>query len=303
MPKRETEKMIEINKRNLTRDGKKRQYSFFRDAWKRFRRNRTAVFGLIVILILFFIGIFVNFLSPYDPLEVSYESANLKPGLQHPFGTDNLGRDILSRCLWGARYSLPIGLVCMVMAMITGGTLGTCAAFFGGRVDNTIMRIMDIFQSIPGTLLAITIIATLGTGVPQLIAAITISFTPSFSKTVRAAIFTVKGNEYVEAAKAIGAGNIRLMIRHLIPNAVGHVIIFAVGTVAASIMIVSMLSYIGLGIKPPTPEWGAMLSAGKDYLRSYPHMVMFPGLMIMITLFAFNLFGDGLRDALDPRLK
>jgi peptide/nickel transport system permease protein len=165
------------------------------------------------------------------------------------------------------------------------------------------MRMMDIFQSIPGTLMAITVVAALGTGIPQLVVALALSNMPMMAKTVRAAIFTVRGSDYIESSRAIGAGNLRLMLRHMLPNAVGHIIIYAVGSISGTIMVIATLSYIGLGIQPPTPEWGALLNAGKSYISSQPYMVIFPGLMIMIAVLSLNLFGNGLRDALDPRLK
>jgi len=191
----------------------------------------------------------------------------------------------------------------MIVALMGGGMLGLLAAFFGKSVDTAIMRVMDVFQAIPGVLMSITIVAALGAGTWQLLVAILISFMPNMSKTVRAAVFTVRGNEYIQAARCIGSGNLHLMFRYIIPNAAGHIIIYAVSSIAAGINTVATLSYIGLGVQPPNPEWGSLLASGKNYISLYPHMVIFPGLMIAFTILAFNLFGDGLRDALDPRLK
>lgn len=303
MAKFRTPEMDAIDRRNRKYRARHARSTPFRESWIRFKRNRTAVVGLVLIVLLILMAVFANALAPYTYSKQDYTALNQTPSAAHWFGTDNLGRDIFSRCLVGSRYSLPIGFVCMVTSMLVGGALGVIAAYFGGRTDEIIMRIMDIFQSIPGTLMSIAVIAVLGNGVFPLILAITISFMPACAKVCRASIFTVKRAEYVESSRAIGAGGFRLMCRHMIPNAVGTIIIFAVSVMASCILIVSTLSYLGLGLAPGTPEWGALLSQGKDFIRSYPHMVLFPGLMIMVTLFAFNLFGDGLRDALDSRLK
>lgn len=303
MPKLQTPEMEKINSKLHTNDGKKKDYSFWRDAWFRLCRNKTAVIGMIIILIIILAAVFAGIISPYDPTVTDYLSAKQPPSAQHIFGTDNLGRDIFSRCMYAARVSFPLGVVCATIGLIIGGFIGMIAAFFGGKVDDILMRIMDVFQSIPGMLMSIVVVATLGTGIVQLLVALTISMLPAMSKTVRAAIFTVRGNEYMEASRSVGASNLRLMIVHAFPNAIGHIIIFAVGMISATIMVISSLSYIGLGVQPPTPEWGALLSTGKDFMQSASYMVVFPGLMIMITVLGFNLFADGLRDALDPRLK
>lgn len=303
MAKNVTPEMILINKRNVTRGGKKKQYSYWSDAWLRLRRNPTAVAGLVVIVLMILMAIFANIIAPYGAAEVDYTAMCQPPSLAHPFGTDNLGRDLLSRCIYGSRYSLSLGLICMLVGLVSGGMLGLLAAYFGGKMDTVIMRVMDVFQSIPGTLMAITVVAALGTGIPQLVVALALSNMPMMAKTVRAAIFTVRGSDYIEAAKSIGAGNMRLMLRHMLPNALGHIIIYAVGSISGTIMVIATLSYIGLGIQPPDPEWGALLNAGKSYISSYPYMVIFPGLLIMIAVLSLNLFGNGLRDALDPRLK
>lgn len=303
MAKMVTPEMLRIEKKRHKKDGAVRTSSPGREAWKRLKRNSTAVVGLCVIILLVLVAIFAPLIAPFDYAEQNYGALSQTPSAEHWFGTDNMGRDIFSRCVYGARYSLPIGLLCVVTGMLVGGVVGVTASYFGGGVDNVLMRIMDILQSIPGTLLTIAIVAALGNGIDRLVLAVTISFMPACAKVCRAAIFTVKSNEYIESSRAIGAGGLRLMLRHMIPNAVGPIIIFAVSMVSASILVVSTLSYLGLGIAPPTPEWGSRLSSGKDFIRSSPHMVLFPGLMIMLTVFAFNLFGDGLRDALDPRLK
>ena len=301
MAKMETAAMMRMNKKQ--RKKKNQGMSLGREAWKRLVRNKMAVVGMVVIGILILVAIFADIIAPYSYQEQDYSSLSLAPCAAHWFGTDNMGRDIFSRCVYGARWSLPIGLLCVVAGMALGGTFGVVAGYFGGRVDNIIMRVMDIFQAIPAILMAIAVVAVLGNGLVQLVVAMSVAFMPNVARTCRAAIFTVRDSEYVEASQAIGVSRGKIIVKHLIPNAVGVIVINAVGMVGAAILMVSTLSYIGVGITPPTPEWGAILSAGKEYIRSGVHMVLFPGLMIMLTVISFNLFGDGLRDALDPRLK
>jgi len=303
MAKLLTAEMARINKKITLKSGEKRGYSLTRDAWRRFKRNKTAVVGVAVIVILILAAVFAKFIIPYDVNALDPVAAFQRPSLQRLFGTDMYGRDMFSRCIYGARYSLPIGLICMCTELLTGGLLGMISAYFAGKFDMLFMRLIDIIQAIPGTLLAILVVAVLGTGLPQLILAVTISFLPGGAKTVRAAIFTVKNNEYIDAGRLIGLSNFKLMLRHMLPNSVGYIIIQSVSSIPLAIMVVSSLSYLGLGIMPPTPEWGALLNANRAYLQSYPYLVLFPGLMIFFTVLAFNLFGNGLRDALDPRLK
>lgn len=274
-----------------------------KDAMRRLVRNKMSVLGIVIIILMLIMAILADVIAPYPYQEQSYDAIAQGPSLAHLFGTDNMGRDIFSRCIYGARWSLPIGLLCVVAGLALGGTLGVIAGYFGGKVDNIIMRIMDVFQAIPAILMAIAVVAVLGNGVPQLVTAMSVAFMPNVAKTCRAAIFTVRDSDYVESSIAIGESRGKIIIRHLIPNAVGVIVIHAVGMVGAAILMVSTLSYIGVGIVPPTPEWGAILSAGKEYIRSGAHMVLFPGIMIMLTVISFNLFGDGLRDALDPKLK
>ena len=273
-----------------------------REAWKRLRKNKIAVAGMVIIIIMLLVAIFANVLAPYD-----YRSTVGTPlqssSLAHPFGTDVIGRDVLSRCIYGARYSLPIGILCVCIGLLLGGTLGLLAAYFGGKTDNVIMRFIDILQSIPSTMLCISLVAILGNGMVQLVIAIAAGAIQGLTKSIRAAIFMVRNNDYVDSSRSIGVSNLMIMIRHLLPNAVGMIVINAIGNISGSILTVSTLSYIGVGLVSPTPEWGAILSEGKQYMTVAPHLVLFPGLMIALTVVAFNLFGNGLRDALDPRLK
>lgn len=282
---------------------KKEGVSLARDAWRRLCRNKTAVIGLVIMIALIIIAIFAPLIAPYPYDKQDYSAVSQAPSMKHLFGTDNLGRDIFSRCIWGTRWSLPLGLICVVTGLALGGTLGVIAGFAGGKVDNVIMRIMDVFQAIPAILMAIAVVVVLGNGVPQLVVAMSIAFMPNTAKVCRAAIFTVKDNDYVESSISMGVSVPKIIVRHLIPNSIGVIIINAVGMVGAAILMVSGLSYIGVGIVPPLPEWGALLSAGKAYMRNAIWMVFFPGMMISLAVISSNLLGDGLRDALDPRLK
>ena len=303
MSKVMTPAMEKFHKKHKDITAGMRRYSFTRDAWSRLSRNRTAVAGMCVIILLVLAAVFADFITPYSQYSVNIKHANMPPNAQHWFGTDTMGRDIFARCIYGTRYSLSIGMACMLCALTVGGTLGLVSAYFGRTVDTVIMRITDVLSSIPSVLMAIIVVAALGNGIPQLITAITISFLPATTRTVRAAIFTTRQSDYVEACRCIGAGNLRVMFRHMMPNALGLITISTVGQISGCILVISTLSYIGLGITPPTPEWGALLAAGKNSIMTYPHMIMFPGLMIILTVLGFNTFGDGLRDALDPRLK
>ena len=274
-----------------------------REAWRRLRKNKTALAGMVIIVFLLLMAALAPIIAPYDFRAQNYQAILQSPSREHPFGTDNLGRDLFSRVVYGTRYSLPIGIACTVVGLLVGGFLGVVAAYFGGRVDNVIMRFIDVIQAIPPVLICISLVAILGNGIVQLIIAIAAGSIQGMTKSVRAAIFMVRNNEYVDASKSIGVSDFKIMLRHLVPNAVGMIVINAVGNISGSILTISTLSYIGIGLVPPTPEWGAILSEGKAYMSIAPHLVLFPGLAIAITVAAFNLFGNGLRDALDPRLK
>lgn len=275
------------------------------EIWKRLCRNKTAMLGLIIVTILVLIAIFSPIVFDYDTqvIKTNYSNTLQHPSLQHPFGTDELGRDILIRVLYGTTTSLSIGVVTVAIALAAGLVLGAAAGYFGGKVDMVIMRIMDIFLAIPGTLLAICIVASLGNSIPNLVIAQAISSIPTFSRVVRGAVMTVRDAEYVEAARAIGAKDATIILHDVLPNSLAPIIVQTTLQVASVILSIAGLSFIGLGIPAPRPEWGAMLSSARSYIRDYSYMCLFPGLAIMTTILSLNLLGDGLRDALDPRLR
>lgn len=280
-----------------------RRNSQTKDTFRRFIKNKAAVAGLIIIGLLILGAIFVGVLSPYD-----YDKQNLvarfeMPSLSHPLGTDEFGRDLLTRILYGARISLFVGILSVSVGCLIGGTLGALAAYYGGRVDNSIMRFLDIWHSIPDLLLAISLASAMGPGIGNAIIAIGLTTIPSYARVVRASVMTVKNTEYIEAARCLGASVPTIILRHIIPNALAPIIVQASLGVAGAIITTASLSFIGLGVQPPTPEWGSMLSKGRQYIRNYWHLVTFPGVFIMTTVISLNLLGDGLRDALDPRLK
>ena len=295
--------MEKINKKAYNRKGERKSSSLARESWRRLCRNRTAILGLGIICLFLLIALFADLIIPYDYAAQDYSAIAQPPSAQHLFGTDAYGRDLFSRCVYGTRYSLPIALLSVFTSLVVGGLLGFVSGYCGGKIDNVIMRFIDILQAIPGTLLCIAIVAVMGSSLVVLVIAMCVGALPGCAKTCRGAIMTVRTNDYVESSISIGASNARILLQHMIPNAVGPIIIYLVSMIGRNILMISMLSYIGVGIAPPTPEWGSLLSYGKDYIQSAPYMVLFPGLMIMISVFAVNLFGDGLRDALDPRLK
>ena len=280
-----------------------RKRSQFWDIWRRLRRNKLAMLGLIIVLILVLSAIFANFIAPYDYAQQDLTNMKAWPCREHLLGTDDYGRDILSRIIYGGRVSLLVAILSIVFGLVVGGILGISAGYFGGIYDGVVMRIMDIVMAIPGFLLAVCISAALGSGVLNTAIAIGIGCVPGYARLLRALVLSIREQEYVEAARATGASDLRIMFRQIVPNILSPVIVESTLRIGGCILMISSLSFIGLGVQPPTPEWGSMLSAGRALIRSFWPIVTFPGLAIMLTLFGFNLFGDGLRDALDPKLK
>ncbi len=269
----------------------------------RLKQDKLAVIGMVIFLIIVLAAIFAPVIAPYSYKDQDLQNMRALPSMEHIFGTDSLGRDIFSRVLYGAKYSLSIGIISVTVAMLFGCVVGSICGYYGGVIDMVIMRLMDLMQSIPDMLLAIAISAMLGPGFTNCILALSISRIPVFIRLMRASLLNLREMEYIDAEISINASAPRIMFRHLLPNGISPMIVQATMAIAGSILVAASLSFIGLGVQPPLPEWGAMLSEGREYIRSSPHIVIFPGLMIMITVLSINLFGDGLRDALDPRLK
>lgn len=271
--------------------------------WHGLKKNRLAMFGLFLIVLLILISVFADVIAPYGVDAQDLTKKFMPPGAGHLFGTDEFGRDIFSRIVYGSRYSLMIGAVAATLSAVIGLVVGAIAGFYGGKTDNILMRLIDIMLAIPSTLLGISIVAALGNGIRNVIIAVAIGAVPAYARIVRASILSVKEQEYIEAARSIGASDLRIIMKHILPNCLAPIIVQITMSVAKAILEASALSFIGLGVQPPSAEWGAMLSAGRAYIRKAWWIVTFPGLAIAMIIFGLNLFGDGLRDALDPRLK
>ncbi|MCL2810820.1 MAG: ABC transporter permease [Clostridia bacterium] len=272
---------------------------------KQFLKNKTAVIGLVLFSLIVLMAICAPLIADYNEVAIRRNVSNRlrAPSAEHLLGTDEMGRDVLARVVHGARISLVVGISAIGISLLFGGTLGAIAGFFGGWIDNVIMRAMDVFLCLPDVLLALAIVATFGTSQVNLMLSIGLAFTPRLSRVVRAAVMSVRGSEYVEAARSIGARNGRIILRHVLINCIGPIIVQVTLYVANAILTISALSFIGLGIQAPTPEWGNMLAHGREYMRDHSYIVMAPGLAIFFTILSLNLLGDGLRDTLDPRLK
>jgi peptide/nickel transport system permease protein len=266
-------------------------------------RNQSVIIGGTVIVVLLAAAVLAPVLAPYDPLAFAPTGAMQPPNAQHWFGTDQFGRDLLSRVLYGSRISLTVGLVAVVISSILGTVIGIASGFFGNTTDLVIMRIIDLMLAFPGILLALVIVSILGPGLLNAMLAVGIYGIPSYARVVRGSTLQVKESLFVEAARSIGAGRFFVMRRHILPNVFAPIIVMSTLRVAGAILTAAALSFLGLGAQPPTPEWGALVSAGRDWVRNAWWLSTFPGLAIMVAVLAINMFGDGLRDVLDPRLK
>jgi peptide/nickel transport system permease protein len=275
----------------------------YRTILRQFRRNRGGVIGLIIVGGFILVAVLAETLVPHNPVQQNLGVALRPPGGTFLLGTDELGRDILSRIIMGARVSLLMSMAAVAGASVVGTFLGGIAGFFGGRLDQVTMRGIDVLLALPGILLAITIIAVLGVGLINVVVAIAISGVPVLARLSRAATLAVKENEYIQAARALGAPEGRILASHVLPNILAPLLVQCTLLMATAILTASSLSFLGLGAQPPTPEWGAMLSSGRTYLTSRPHVGISPGIAVVLAVLGFNLLGDGLRDALDPRLK
>lgn len=283
---------------------KKRRGQLY-DIWRSLIKNKTAVASMLFIAFLVLVAIFADVIADYDTVVIKNNIPQrlLAPSAEHWFGTDGYGRDVLARIVHGARVSLLIGILTTVLSVIGGCVLGSLSGYYGGRVDGLIMRLCDIFMSIPAILLALAIVAALGRGLFNLIIALTATQIPAFARIMRSQILTIRDSEFVEAARSVGASDASVIARHIIPNAIGPLIVQATLAIASAILSAAGLSYVGLGVEPPMPEWGSMLSEAREFMRQETYLLVAPAGAIILTALSFNLFGDGLRDAMDPRLK
>ena len=300
--------MAKINKNAAGADV---QRSMMQETWRRFKKNKLAMVGLCFLLALVVLALGTLVIDAVTGKQI-YTDYVIKqdlrgrleaPSAAHWFGKDEFGRDMLFRVIWGIRYSLFMGTIAIAISCVVGGSIGAIAGYYGGKIDNVIMRFMDILLAIPSMLLAIAIVAALGTSLVNVLMAIAISYIPTFARTARAPVLTIKNQEFVEAGKAVGASDARIIFKYIIPNSLAPIIVQVTLGVAGAILSIAGLSFLGLGIQPPTPEWGAMLSNARTYIRDSWHITVIPGMAIMLTILALNVIGDGLRDALDPKLK
>ncbi len=270
---------------------------------KRLSRSKTALFGLVFLCFMILVALFADIIAPYSFSEQNLLNTLATPSFEHPFGTDEFGRDVLSRIIYGSRISLLVGFISVGIALVFGGFLGAAAGYFGGKTDHYIMRVMDVFLSIPQLLFAISVAASLGPGLGNLMLAVGVAAIPQYARVVRSGVLSIRSLDYIEASTASGGGSFYIILKHVLPNCAAPLIVQSTLGVAFAILIAAGLSFIGLGLEPPNPEWGAMLSTGREYIRDFPHLTVFPGLAIMLTILSLNFLGDGLRDVLDPKLR
>jgi peptide/nickel transport system permease protein len=274
------------------------------DIWQRLKKNKLAMFGLVVITFLIVLACSAELITPYtNSINMNFRQKLEPPSSQHWFGTDNFGRDVFARCLHGSQVSLAVGFGTSIASLLVGSIMGAIAGYIGGRTDNLIMRLMDLFSSMPAILLAMTVVAAMGSGLFNIGVAITITSIPTFVRIVRSSVLSIADQEYIEAARAGGTGTPRIIFRHVLPNAIGPLIVQSTMNVSQMIIMAAVLSFLGMGVNPPQPEWGALLSEAKEFLRTAPYLMFFPGALICLASFSMNVLGDGLRDALDPRLR
>ena len=277
--------------------------SLWRDAVKRFCKNKTAVVALCVLVLMALAAIFADVLTPYGPYDSELSQVKAGPSWAHPFGCDENGRDILTRILYGARISLSVGIISVLISTIIGSAIGLISAYYGRKVDAILSRLMEMIQSFPSILLAIIFMSVFGRGIENAVIAIALVSIPGPARIIRSSALSAKENDYVTSARAIGCSDARIMFKHILPNILAPIIVNATMSVSGAILSLASLGFLGLGVQPPTAEWGYMLSSGRNYIFSANHIITFPGIAIALTVLSFNLLGDGLRDALDPRLK
>ncbi|MCQ2452326.1 MAG: ABC transporter permease [Oscillospiraceae bacterium] len=282
---------------------KQKKQSQLYEVWRQLKKNKLAVVSMFVLLAIILVAVFAPVLAPYDYKEQNAMQSNLGSTAEHLLGTDKLGRDILSRIIYGARNSLIMGFSAIAIGAVIGITIGAISGYFGGWTDNIIMRLLDIYQAVPMLLLCIALAAILGPSLRNAIIALGVGMVPGYARMMRASVMTVRDKEYVESAKSKNCSTARIIIKHIIPNAIGPMIVQITMGVGSCILSGAMLSFIGLGVQPPAAEWGAMISEARATIRQYPTQCLYPGLCVMVSVLACNLLGDGLRDALDPRLR
>jgi len=291
-----------MSEATVTQARPKKKSEFLR-VLKELSKNKLAIAGICLIIFEAIVAILASVIAPYDPLAMNLSETFQTPNAAHWFGTDDVGRDLFSRILYGARYSLSSGFLAMVFGVVCGVIVGSFAGYFGGQVDNIIMRILDIIQALPGMLLLIVLASMLGGGFLNTIIAMGFGAIAGNARMIRAQILKERTAEYIEACQSINCSRFRIIFQHLLPNCISPIIVSASMSIGNYVVLGSSMSFIGLGVQPPTPEWGALLSDARNYIGMFPHLVVFPGLCIAITVLAFNLLGDGLRDAMDPKLK
>ncbi|KMY51932.1 nickel transporter permease [Peribacillus loiseleuriae] len=298
--------MAEIvnNKSPLTRQpAEDTAISPWKEGWRSFKKNKVAVIGLLIVVFFILMALFADLLAPYSYEAQKLANKHLAPSSEHWFGTDEYGRDILSRIIFGARLSLWVGFFSVAGSVIVGLVLGLLAGYYGKWVDMIISRVFDILLAFPSILLAIAIVAVLGPSLRNALIAIAIINVPTFGRLIRSRVLSVKEEEYISAAKAVGMKDGRIIFQHVLPNCLAPIIVQGTLAIASAIIECAALGFLGLGAQPPTPEWGQMLAESRAYILQAPWTVLFPGVAIMLTVLGFNLMGDGLRDALDPRMK
>jgi len=272
---------------------------FMKEFWK----NRIAILGLLIVLAIIFCGVFAPLLAPNDPLKVDLRKRLLSPSKNHLLGTDGFGRDIMSRIIWGSRISLQVGIVAVGISSLLGVLLGLISGYYSGAIDTLIMRVVDVMLSFPTILLALAIMAALGSSLTNVMIAVGVTLAPRFARLVRGSVLSVRELDYIQAARALGMSNARIIVLHVFPNVTASIIVLATLNVSYAILAEASLSFLGLGVRPPTPTWGGIISDGRAFLDIAPWISLFSGFAIMIAVLGFNLFGDGLRDALDPWLR
>jgi len=287
----------------LTLGHTQRPRTLWRDMLNRLRHNPSAIAGALILIVMIFLAVFAPVIAPYDPIDQDSQAIRAEPSRDHLFGADTFGRDVFSRVLYGGRKSLPIGLVAVGIAAIVGVSTGLAAGYYGRWLDALVMRFVDLMLAFPGILLALSLVAILGSSLFNLMLAVGIAAIPEYTRVVRGTVLSARETEYVTAARVSGARDASIMFRHILPNVLPPIIVLATLGIAGAIILGSTLSFLGLGIKPPVAEWGNMLSDGRSMMRNFWWVSFFPGLAIMLTVLAINLLGDGLRDALDPRMR